>query len=175
MALYEFEGKRPSIHPSSWIAPSADLVGDVTIGPRCYVGWGAILRADHGTIQVCEGAAVEEGVIIHTPKDFTSRFGVQATLGHGSLYHGATVDDYAVIGIRATVSNNGIVGKWSIIGEAGLVKEMQHIPAGVIAVGQPVAIIGQITERHRQRWIRGKKAYMDFVVRNKRSLLAINK
>lgn len=173
MALYEFEGKRPKIHPSSWVASSADIVGDVTIGPKCYVGWGSILRGDHGSIEVCEGTAVEEGVIIHTPKNFVSRFGVQTTLGHGSLYHGATVEDFAVIGMRATVSNYAIIGKWSIIGEAGLVKEAQHIPAGVIAVGHPVKIIGQITEKHRQRWINGKSAYLNFVVRNKKSLFPI--
>jgi len=60
MSIYEFEGRRPSIHPDAWIAPSADIIGDVRIGPRCYIGWGAILRGDHGTIIVEEGSAVEE-------------------------------------------------------------------------------------------------------------------
>jgi carbonic anhydrase/acetyltransferase-like protein (isoleucine patch superfamily) len=174
MPLYEFEGKRPVIHPSAWVAPSADVVGAVRIGPRCYVGWGAVLRGDHGSIELEEGAAVEEGVLIHTPLNFTSRFGVQATLGHGAMFHGATVGDYAVIGMRATISNNGLVGEWAIVGEAGLVKESQSVPPGTVAVGQPVRVIGEVTPAHRERWMRGKRAYMAFVDRNKKGLLLID-
>jgi carbonic anhydrase/acetyltransferase-like protein (isoleucine patch superfamily) len=170
MPLYEFEGKRPEIDPSAWVAPSADIVGAVKIGPCCYVGWGAVLRGDHGVIELQEGVAVEEGVIIHTPKDFLSRFGVQATLGHGAMFHGATVEDFAVVGMRATVSNHGRVGEWSIIGEAGLVKASQHVPPGSIAVGQPVEVIGPVTEAHRERWLRAKRAYMDFAARNQKGI-----
>ena len=173
MALYEFEGKRPIIHPSAWIAPSADIIGAVTIGPSCYIGWGAILRGDHGTIELHEGTAVEEGVIIHTPKNFVSRFGIQSTLGHGSMFHGATIGNFAVIGMRATVSNNGLVGEWAIVGENGLVKANQEVPSGTIAVGQPVKIIGQITDAHRERWLKGKKAYLNFVQRNKSEMCLI--
>lgn len=175
MPLYEFEGKRPLIHPSSWVAPSADVVGSVNIGPRCYVGWGAILRGDHGSIELKEGAAVEEGVVIHTPRGFTSRFGIQATLGHGAMFHGATVEDFAVIGMRATISNNGFVGEWAIVGEAGLVKEFQSVPPRAVAVGQPVRVIGEVTSAHRERWLRGKQAYMAFVERNKKALHLIEK
>ena len=170
MAIYEFESKRPIIHSSAWVAPSADIVGDVIIGPNCYVGWGAIIRGDHGTIQIHEGAAVEEGVIIHTPKNFVSHIGIQATLGHGSMFHGATIKDYAVIGIRAVVSNNGIVGEWAIVGEGGLVKASQQVPSGTIAVGTPVRVIGLVTQAHREKWVKGKKAYLDFVNRNKKGV-----
>jgi len=170
MPLYAFEGKQPRIHPSAWVAPSADIIGAVSIGPRCYVGWGAVIRGDHGAVDILEGTAVEEGVIIHTPKDFTSRFGFKTTLGHGAMFHGATVEDFAVIGMRATVSNKAVVGEWSIIGEAGLVKESQVVPPGSVAVGQPVRIIGEVTESHRERWLRGKENYIAFTERNKRSL-----
>jgi carbonic anhydrase/acetyltransferase-like protein (isoleucine patch superfamily) len=170
MPLYEFEGRRPRIDSSAWVAPSADIVGAVRIGPRCYVGWGAVLRGDHGVIELAEGAAVEEGVIIHTPKDFVSRFGVQATLGHGAMFHGATVEDFAVVGMRATVSNQALVGKWTIIGEAGLVKASQQVPPESIAVGQPVEVIGPVTEAHRQRWLKAKRTYMDFVERNRKGI-----
>ena len=66
MSLYEFEGNRPTIDPTAWIAPSADIIGDVRIGPKCYIGWAAVLRGDHGSIVIEEGSAIEEGVIIHT-------------------------------------------------------------------------------------------------------------
>jgi carbonic anhydrase/acetyltransferase-like protein (isoleucine patch superfamily) len=166
MPLYEFEGRRPAIDSTAWIAPSADVIGDVRIGPQCYVGWGAVLRGDHGSIVIDAGSAVEEGVIIHTSPDFVCRIGPEATIGHGAMLHNATVDAYAVIGIRATVSNFASVGAWSIIGEMGLVRERQAISAGVIAVGQPVRIIGKVEKRHQERWLQAKKRYQEFTRRN---------
>lgn len=167
MPCYAFDGHHPRIDPSAWIAPSADIIGRVTIGPDCYVGWGAILRADHGTIEIGRGAAVEEGVIIHTQAGFTSRFGEMSTLGHGAMFHSATVEEYAVVGMKATVSNRAVVGRWSIIGEAGLVKGGQIIPPESIAVGHPVRVIGPLEERHRDRWLKSKQNYVNFARRNK--------
>ena len=170
MPIYEFEGKSPTIEATAWIAPSADIIGDVHLGPLCYVGWGAVLRGDHGSICIEKGSAVEEGVIIHTSPDFVSRIGPEATIGHGAMLHNATVDAFAVIGIRATVSNYASVGEWAIIGEMGLVRERQMIPPEVIAVGQPVKIIGPIKERHKERWRMAKKRYQDFTKRNRLGL-----
>jgi carbonic anhydrase/acetyltransferase-like protein (isoleucine patch superfamily) len=173
MPLYEFEGKRPAVDPTAWIAPSADVIGDVHIGPQCYVGWGAVLRGDHGRIVIEAGSAVEEGVIIHTSPDFVSRIGPEATLGHGAMLHNATVEAFVVIGIRATVSNFATVGEWAIIGEMGLVRERQVIAPGAIAVGQPVKIIGQVEPRHKDRWLAAKKRYQEFTRRNRLGLKEI--
>jgi carbonic anhydrase/acetyltransferase-like protein (isoleucine patch superfamily) len=173
MPLYEFEGKRPEINETAWIAPSADIIGDVKIGARCYVGWQAVLRGDHGSIVIGDGSAIEEGVIIHTSPDFVCRIGNEVTIGHGALLHDATIDPFAVIGIRATVSNYATVGEWSIIGEMGLVKEHQEVPQGVIGVGQPVQIIGVVEERHKKRWIMGKQRYQEFTKRNRKGVRKI--
>jgi len=173
MPLYEFEGKRPAVDPTAWIADSADVIGDVYIGPSCYVGWQAVLRGDHGRIVVDAGSAVEEGVIVHTSPKIVSRIGPEATIGHGAMLHNATIDAFAVVGIRATVSNFATVGEWAIIGEMGLVRERQMIPPGAIAVGQPVKIIGQIEQRHKERWLAAKKRYQAFTLRNKTHLKRI--
>jgi carbonic anhydrase/acetyltransferase-like protein (isoleucine patch superfamily) len=170
MPSYEFEGKHPAVDPTAWIAPSADIIGDVRIGPQCYVGWSAVLRGDHGSILIEAGSAIEEGVIIHTSPGFSSRIGPQATIGHGAVLHNATVEEFAVIGIRATVSNFATVGQWAIIGEMGLVRERQVIPPGAIAVGLPVNLIGQIEPRHKERWLAAKKRYQEFTRRNKKGL-----
>lgn len=175
MAIYEFEGRRPSIHPDAWVAPSADIIGDVRIGARCYVGWGAVLRGDHGTIVVEEGSAVEEGVIIHTTIGFLSRIGREATIGHGAMLHNATVDDFAVIGVCATISNYARIGRWSIVGEMGLVAANQEVPPNVIAVGVPAQVIGSVEEHHRTRWMEGKKRYQAFARRNPSGLKQITR
>jgi len=112
MALYTFEGNYPAIDPAAWIAPSADIIGDVQIGPKCYIGWGVVLRGDHGTIIIEEGSAIEEGVIIHNSPDFTTRIGPEVTIGHGAMLHNATVEAFAVIGMRAVLSNHSKIGEW---------------------------------------------------------------
>ena len=173
MPIYEFELKKPQIDETAWIAPSADIIGDVKIGANCYVGWHAVLRGDHGSIVIGEGSAIEEGVIIHMSPNFVCRIGNEVTIGHGALLHGATIDPFAVIGIRATISNYAMIGEWSIIGEMGLVKEYQEVPKGVICVGQPVKIIGMVEERHKKRWIQGKKRYQEFTKRNRRGIRKI--
>ena len=170
MALYTFEGKYPAIDPAAWIAPSADIIGDVQIGPKCYIGWGAVLRGDHGTIIIEEGSAIEEGVIIHNSPDLTTRIGPKVTIGHGAMLHNATVEAFAVIGMRAVLSNHSRIGEWAIIGEMGLVRNNQEVAAGMIAVGQPVKIIGKVTQHHKERWITSKKRYQGFIKRNNESL-----
>jgi len=175
MPIYEFEGRRPSIHPDAWIAPSADIIGDVRIGSRCYVGWNAVLRGDHGTIVVEEGSAIEEGVVIHTTVGFLTRVGREVTIGHGAMLHNATVDDFAVIGVCATISNFSRIGRWSIVGEMGLVTAKQDIPAEVIVVGVPGKVIGRVEEHHKTRWMEGKKRYQAFTHRNPSGLKQITR
>ena len=174
MPIYEFEGKKPQIDETAWIAPSADVIGDVKIGARCYVGWQVVLRGDHGSIVIGDGSAIEEGVIVHTSPEFVSYIGNEATIGHGALLHNATIEPFAVIGVMATVSNYAKVGAWSIIGEMGLVKAHQEVPEGVIAVGQPVEIIGRVEERHKERWLAGKKRYQEFARRNHAGMVLIS-
>jgi carbonic anhydrase/acetyltransferase-like protein (isoleucine patch superfamily) len=173
MPIYDFEGKRPTIDSTAWIAPSADIIGDVEIGPLCYVGWSAVLRGDHGRIVIKTGSAIEEGVIVHTSPNFISCIGPQATIGHGATLHNATIEAFAVVGIRATVSNYATVGEWAIIGEMGLLREHQTIPQAVIAVGQPVEIIGEVETRHKDRWLAAKERYQEFTRRNKEGLKRI--
>ncbi len=166
MPLYEFEGRKPQIDPSAWVAPSADIIGDVRIGPQCYVGWGAILRGDYGTILIGEGSAIEEGVIIHARPGDKTVIGIDVTVGHGVMIHNATIEDYAVIGMRAVISDYSKVGAWTIIAEMGLVRSKQEVPPGVIAMGQPVTVKGPIRDIDKTMWTNGKKKYKDMAKRN---------
>jgi carbonic anhydrase/acetyltransferase-like protein (isoleucine patch superfamily) len=131
------------------------------------------LRGDHGTIIIEEGSAIEEGVLVHTSAGVVSRIGPRATVGHGAMLHSATVEEYAVIGMRATLANHAKVGRWSIVGEAGLVKAGDTVPPESIAVGHPVRVIGTIEDRHRRHWRAAKQRYVDFTGRNRKGLVKI--
>jgi phenylacetic acid degradation protein len=144
MPIYAFEGRLPQIDPSAYVSPTATVIGNVIVGARCYIGHGAILRGDYGSIEVGAETAIEEGVIIHARPDDWTRVGRRVTLGHGAMVHNATIHDRAVIGMRAVVSDFSEVGEGALIGEMGLVKNGQKIPADKVAVGVPVRVIGDV-------------------------------
>jgi tRNA-Thr(GGU) m(6)t(6)A37 methyltransferase TsaA len=149
MPIYQFEGKRPTIAPTAYVAPTALVIGRVDIGERCYIGHGAILRGDYGAIEIGDESAVEEGVIIHArPEDWT-RIGQRVTVGHGAMIHNATIHDGAVIGMRAVISDFSEVGAGAIVGEMSLVKNKQQVPPRKVAVGVPARVVGDVDERHR--------------------------
>lgn len=165
MPIFEFEDRRPRIAASAYVAPSAQVIGDVRIADHCYIGHGAILRGDYGTIVVGTGTAIEEGAIIHARPGDRTVFGREVTLGHGAMVHNARIDEYAVIGMRATVSDYARVGVWAIVGEMTLVRNSQEIPAGKIAVGVPAKVIGDVTDKHKAMWTYGKQLYQDLARR----------
>jgi carbonic anhydrase/acetyltransferase-like protein (isoleucine patch superfamily) len=165
MPIFEFEGRRPRIAVSAYIAPSAQVIGDVQIAEHCYIGHGAILRGDYGTIVVGEGTAIEEGAIVHARPGDRTVFGREVTLGHGAMVHNARIDEYAVIGMRATVSDYSRVGAWAIVGEMALVRNSQEIPAEKVAVGVPAKVIGDVTDQHKAMWTYGKQLYQDLARR----------
>jgi carbonic anhydrase/acetyltransferase-like protein (isoleucine patch superfamily) len=148
MAIYAFEDRRPDIAATAYVSPTAQVIGEVTIGERCYIGHGAILRGDYGSIEIGDETAIEEGVIIHARPDDWTRIGRRVTVGHGAMVHNATIRDEAVIGMRAVISDFSEVGTGAIIGEMGLVRNGQRIPARKVALGIPVNVVGDVEDRH---------------------------
>jgi carbonic anhydrase/acetyltransferase-like protein (isoleucine patch superfamily) len=117
MTLYEFEGKRPTIHPTAFVPDSADVIGDVVIGAACFVGVGARLRGDYGRIRIGERTSVQENVVIHARENGETVVGSNVQLGHGCILHNCTVRDNAVIGLGAILTDFSVVGDWAIVGE----------------------------------------------------------
>jgi carbonic anhydrase/acetyltransferase-like protein (isoleucine patch superfamily) len=173
MPLYEFEGRRPTIEASAYVAPTAIVIGEVRIGALCYVGHGAILRGDYGTIEIGDGSAIEEGVIVHARPRNRTAIGARVTVGHGAMIHNAVLEDEAVIGMRATITDDALVGEGAIVGEAALVKHAQRIPPWKIAVGVPARIAGPVRDEQRERWAWAKELYMDLARRYPEGLVEI--
>lgn len=162
MPLYAFDGKRPQIGNDCYIADSAEIIGDVTLGEGCYVGPRAVLRGDYGRIAIGPGTAVEEGVIVHARPGEAATVGARVTLGHGAIVHtAALVDDFAVIGMGAVVSDFARVGRWAAIGEGAVVRNRQEIAPETIAVGVPAKAIGQVDEEYKATWTRFKDIYRE--------------
>lgn len=161
MALYRFAGREPSVGAGSYVSELAMVIGDVRIEENCYVGHGAILRGDYGTILVGSGTAVEEGVVVHAPPEGTCRIGRSVTLGHGAIIHCDDIEDYAVIGMGAVISMHAKVGGWAIVAEGSVVKNRQVVPEKVVAAGSPAAVVRELSPKDREFWTWGKQLYVD--------------
>ncbi len=169
MALFAYKGIRPTIGPDCYIADSAEIIGQVSMGSGVYVGPGAKIRGDYGAIHIGDGTAVEENCVLHARPDEVCTIGSRVTLGHMCIIHNAKlIDDFAVIGMGSTVSDWATIGKWAVIAEGALVKNRQDIPPGKIAAGMPARVIAEVSEKYREDWTRFKQIYVD-LARNYRS------
>lgn len=157
MALYEFEGKRPRIGAGSFVPESADVIGDVTIGEKCFIGVGARLRGDYGAIVIGDGTSVQENVVIHAREDDRTVVGDRVQLGHGCILHNCTVADNAVVGVGAIISDYAKVGNWAIIGEGAVVRG--DIPDEAVAVGIPARVVGRVSDEQKREWLHYKRLY----------------
>jgi carbonic anhydrase/acetyltransferase-like protein (isoleucine patch superfamily) len=161
MSIYEFEKKKPRIGKGTFIFPSADVIGDVTIGENCYIGPGARIRGDYGSIRIGDDTAVEENVVIHARPNEKTIIGNSVTIGHAAIIHNATIHDWAIIGMGAIVSDYAEIGEWAVVAEGAVVKNKEKIPDKAIAVGVPAKVIAEITLDYKKQWTEYKNIYSD--------------
>jgi carbonic anhydrase/acetyltransferase-like protein (isoleucine patch superfamily) len=131
------------IHKSSFIAPSAVIIGNVTIGKDCGVFPNAVIRGDENSIVIGDGSNIQDCCVIHTDAEHQVRIGRNVTIGHAAMIHGATISDDCLIGIHATVLNGAQIGAGSIIGACALVTEEMVIPQQSLVLGVPGKVIKQ--------------------------------
>lgn len=159
--LYSFDGREPKIGKDSYVSETAIVIGDVRIGDNCYIGHGAILRGDYGTIIIGDGTAVEEGAVLHAPPEHINRIGLKVTIGHGAILHGDEIGDYAVIGMGAVCSLRSKVGKKAIVAEGCVIRFHQEVPDSVVIAGNPSKIMRDVSEKDETLWSWGKQLYID--------------
>lgn len=159
MVLYKFGRKAPKIGEQTYISRSAEVIGNVVVGKRCYVGPGAKIRGDYGSILIGNKTSIEENCVMHARPDETCKVGDMVTVGHGSILHNCTVKDYAVIGMGSIVSDYAVVGVWSVVGEGCVVKNKQFIEDRKIAVGVPARIAGEVSKEYQKLWLGYKNLY----------------
>ena len=133
----------PNIHQSSFIAASAVIIGDVTIGKNCGVFPNAVIRADQNSIDIGDGSNIQDCCVIHTDAEHQVQIGKNVTIGHAAMIHGATISDDCLIGIHATVLNGAKINSGSIVGACALVTEDMVVPENSLVLGVPGKIIKQ--------------------------------
>jgi carbonic anhydrase/acetyltransferase-like protein (isoleucine patch superfamily) len=167
-----FEGKTPVIGDGTYVHPSADVLGEVSIGTGCWIGPGARIRGDYGRILIGNNTAVEDNCVVHARPGQQTTIGNWVTVGHGAIVHNATVHDWAVIGMGSIVSDWSVVGEWSTIGEGTVVIRRQEIPDHAVALGTPARVLDrQIDEEHKNKWRGFKQLYVELAARYRTGLV----
>ena len=138
--------KKPVIHPSAFIAPSAAVLGDVTIGADCGVYFGAVIRAEREPIVIGRGSNIQDNCVLHVDEGYPLTVGENCTVGHGAILHGCTVGDNSLIGMGAIVLNGAVIGRNCIVGAGALVPQNAVILDGSLAVGCPAKIRRAVTD-----------------------------
>ncbi|MCX6396226.1 MAG: gamma carbonic anhydrase family protein [Propionibacteriales bacterium] len=140
MNLFEFEGASPTVHPEAFVAPTATLIGDVTVEKGASVWYGAVLRADICTIIVREGANIQDNSVVHGAPGTTVEIGANATVAHSCVVHGALVGEGALLGNGSTMLDDVVIGAGSLIAAGSLLTPGTQIPDGVLAAGSPAQV-----------------------------------
>jgi carbonic anhydrase/acetyltransferase-like protein (isoleucine patch superfamily) len=150
MPLYAINGAEPSFGPGAWAAPSADLVGDVRLGARASVWFGAVLRGDNTPLILGEETNFQDGAVGHSDAGFPLTIGARVTVGHQAILHGCTVADDCLIGMGARLLNGAVIASECIVGAGALVTEGKHFERGSQNVGAPARAVRQLTDEERQ-------------------------
>ena len=150
MPLHDIGGIAPQLAQGAWAAPSADLIGDVRLGPRASVWFGAVLRGDNTPLILGEETNFQDGAIGHSDADFPLTIGARVTVGHQAILHGCTIADDCLIGMGARILNGALIETECIVGAGALVTEGKRFESGSLIVGTPARMVRQITDEERQ-------------------------
>ena len=159
--IYQFQGKSPQIDSSAYVSETAVIIGDVEIGPRCFIGPYAVIRGDAARIVIEEESAIEDCVVIHAGGAIQSvRIGKRVTIGHAATVHSTLIEDNANIGMGAVLSLYSEIGEYAVVGECALVKKGQRIPPRVVIGGIPASVLRILEERDLATWEATKEHYV---------------
>ncbi len=162
--IYAFENNNPRIANSAFIAETACIVGNVTIGEKSSVWFNSVIRGDRARISIGKGCSIQDNVVIHSDERDVE-IGDGVIIGHGSVMHGCTVKSNALIGINSTVLHGAEIGEFSIVGAGGLVPPGHKIPANSIVFGIPCKQVRTTTEKDIELINDTLKNYEDLTAR----------
>ncbi len=160
MALYEYDGHRPVIHPDTFIFDSADIIGRVTLEAGVSVWSNVSIRADNDDIHIGPNSSVQEGSVLHVDPGTPLVVGASVTIGHQAMLHGCTIGDGSLIGMQAIVLNHARIGRNCLIGAGAIVPEGRDIPDNslVIGIGK---VVRELTPEEIANIQRGAQSYVD--------------
>jgi phenylacetic acid degradation protein len=164
--VYEIDGVRPVVHPTAYVHPSAVLIGDVIVGPRCYVGPLASLRGDFGRLILEEGANIQDTCVMHGFPEGDTVVEADGHIGHGAVLHGCRIGRNAMVGMNAVVMDQAVVGAESIVAAMSFVKAKMVIAPRSMVMGMPAKVVRPLTDDEVKWKSFGTRQYHQLAVRS---------
>lgn len=160
--LDTFLRQQPKLGRDVYLASSAVVVGDVTLGDQASVWYNAVLRGDINRIVVGEGSNIQDNAVLHLADDFPCILGRYVTVGHSAIVHACTVEDECLIGMGATILDGAVIGAQSIVGANALVTQGTKVPPGSMVLGSPAKVVRALSQAERD----SLKGWADKYVKN---------
>lgn len=160
MPLYGYQGKHPRIGTGCYIAPTATLIGDVTLGDQASVWYSVVLRGDVSPITIGARSNIQDNTVVHGEDGCPTIIGEDVTVGHGAIVHAATVGDRVLVGMGAVLLSRCRIGSDTIIGARALVTEEVEIPPGSLALGMPAQARRPLAQEEKEGIVRSAQRYV---------------
>jgi len=143
MPIYALENLTPSLPEEGryWVAPNAQVIGQVTLGADAGIWFGAVVRGDNEPIEIGERTNIQENTVLHVDPGFPMKIGNDCTIGHNAILHGCTIGDATLVGMGATIMNGAKIGRGCLIGANALITEGKQFPDNSLIVGSPAKAI----------------------------------
>jgi carbonic anhydrase/acetyltransferase-like protein (isoleucine patch superfamily) len=161
MAIYELDGKSPRMGDGSWVADSAQVIGDVVMGPNASVWFGAVVRGDTETIHIGRNSNIQDLSVLHADVGKPLVIGDDVTVGHQVMLHGCTVGDNTLIGIQAVILNGARIGRNCIVGAGSVVTEGKEFPDNSLIIGSPAKVVRTLDEAAAHKLKESAEHYVD--------------
>jgi phenylacetic acid degradation protein len=173
LTVYSIDGVVPVVDPTAFVHPSAVLIGDVIVGPGCYIGPAACLRGDFGHIEVRAGANIQDTCVLHGYPGLGTIVEEDGHIGHGAVLHGCRVERNGLVGMNAVVNDNAVVGDSAIVAAMAFVKAGMVIPPRTIASGVPAKVLRALTDTELAWKAEGTRHYQDLARRSLATMRAV--
>ena len=166
MPIYEFEGIKPVVDPTAFVHPTAVLIGDVIIGPKCLVGPGAVLRGDIGRLIMKEGSNLQDTCVMHSFPGDDTIVEEDGHIGHGAVLHGCIIKSNAMVGMNAVVMDGAVIGENSFVAAMAFVKAGMKVPPNVVVAGCPAKVIKDLEVKEIEWKSEGTRIYQHLAQRH---------
>lgn len=164
--VYSLEGVTPVVHPTAFVHPSAVLIGDVIVGPECYIGPNACLRGDFGSIRIERGVNIQDCCIVHGFPERDTVVEENGHIGHGAVLHCCRIGRDALVGMNAVVIDNAEVGEFSIVAAMAFVKAGMKVPPKSLVAGIPARVVRELSEQEMAWKMEGTLLYQQLARRS---------
>jgi phenylacetic acid degradation protein len=172
LTVYAIDGVTPVVDPTAYVHPSAVLIGDVIVGPGCYIGPLASLRGDFGRLEVRAGSNIQDCCVLHAFPGHPTVVEEDGHIGHGAVLHSCTIERNALIGMNAVVNDNAVIGESAIVAAMAFVKAAMIVPPRMLVSGVPAKVLRALTDVELAWKVEGTRSYHELARRSRATMRA---